>query len=335
VGFDLDQKISASILGSIRCLLFRRTRTLRVFLTTGMRPYSVTCVMLILVKNYVVSTITTVFTAFSSFGLAAVSAWFFSERWIFSRHKGEKWLQDSLDDAWDSVTSIPPIPWVSQHMAGIVSTGFGFIGHLSMGARRAALQASSTLTNLFSRHPAEGLPISSSETTLPSAALPDATLSSLHTRRGSDVTHATMIGVSCPEPKSPGLASVIEFSDSEKPGSPSVPVPSSTGRTRLKNAVRSIMMMNSMSRMTSPIRPQMVSSSLNSPDGTRRDSLPVPMRSSRVAWLVPKLRHLTATQDLAAHQALVRHLQFSPNGKFLATSRYVFLGLGPSSMIVT
>jgi len=290
--------------------------------------------MLILVKNYVVSTITTVFTAFSSFGLAAVSAWFFSERWIFSRHKGEKWLQDSLDDAWESVTSIPPIPWLSQHMTGIVSTGFGYIGRLFMGARRAALQASSTLMNLFSRHPTEGLPISSSETTLPSAALPDATLSSLRTRRGSDVTHATTIGASCPEPKSPGLASVIEFSDSEKPGSPSVPVPSSTGRTRLKNAVRSIMMMNSMSRMTSPIRPQLVSS-LNSPDGTRRESLPVPMRSSRVAWLVPKLRHLTATQDLAAHQALVRHLQFSPNGKFLATSRYVLLGLALFNMIVT
>lgn len=48
------------------------------------------------------------------------------------------------------------------------------------------------------------------------------------------------------------------------------------------------------------------------------------LRASRVAALVPKLKSLEATQDLAAHQALVRHLQFSPNGKFLATSRYDF-----------
>jgi hypothetical protein len=51
----------------------------------------------------------------------------------------------------------------------------------------------------------------------------------------------------------------------------------------------------------------------------------VPVQSSRVAALVPKLRGLTLTQDLDAHQALVRHLEFSPNGKFLATSRFVFL----------
>ena len=44
---------------------------------------------------------------------------------------------------------------------------------------------------------------------------------------------------------------------------------------------------------------------------------------SRVAALVPKLKILDTTQDLAAHQALVRHLQFSPDGKYLDTSRSV------------
>jgi WD40 repeat protein len=37
--------------------------------------------------------------------------------------------------------------------------------------------------------------------------------------------------------------------------------------------------------------------------------------------LRPKLLKLEATGALEAHQALVRHLQFSPDGKFLATSR--------------
>jgi WD repeat-containing protein 26 len=45
------------------------------------------------------------------------------------------------------------------------------------------------------------------------------------------------------------------------------------------------------------------------------------LRGSKVAAVIPKLKSLEATQDLAAHSELVRHLQFSPNGKFLATSR--------------
>lgn len=53
----------------------------------------------------------------------------------------------------------------------------------------------------------------------------------------------------------------------------------------------------------------------------RRMTSHLPVRSSRVASLVPKLRGMETTQDLAAHSALVRHLQFSPDGKFLATSR--------------
>jgi WD repeat-containing protein 26 len=48
---------------------------------------------------------------------------------------------------------------------------------------------------------------------------------------------------------------------------------------------------------------------------------PVMLRS-RVAMLIPKLKGLDVVQDIPAHQALVRHLQFSPDGKFLATSSW-------------
>ncbi len=43
---------------------------------------------------------------------------------------------------------------------------------------------------------------------------------------------------------------------------------------------------------------------------------------SRIATLTPQLRCLETTKDLTAHQALVKHMQFSPNGKYLATSRW-------------
>ncbi len=40
-------------------------------------------------QSSAVATATTVFTPLSSFGLVAVSAWFASERWVYSRHKGK------------------------------------------------------------------------------------------------------------------------------------------------------------------------------------------------------------------------------------------------------
>lgn len=51
---------------------------------------------------------------------------------------------------------------------------------------------------------------------------------------------------------------------------------------------------------------------------------PVPIPSfsgSRIGSLKSKLGSLKITKDLAAHELVVRHLQFSPDGKFLATSR--------------
>ncbi|KAI0049167.1 WD40 repeat-like protein [Auriscalpium vulgare] len=268
-------------------------------------------------QNYVVSTITTVFTAFSSFGLAAVSAWFASERWVFSRHKGKKWLQDSLDDFWDGFTGFYPIRVLSDLFRVI----FVYSRRATMRTREVAIQASSTLSNLFSRHSSETLNGSSSENSLPRAGSPEHILTSLRTRRGSDNTHGTS---PLSEPKSPTIAgSSVDFSYgtlSEKlpagnPSSTTLSVP----RARLKNAVRSVIMMQAAS---TPFRSRTMSSTLVSLDGTRRETLHLPMRSSRVAGLVPRLKGLTATQDLAAHQALVRHLQFSPNGKFLATSSW-------------
>lgn len=76
----------------------------------------------------------------------------------------------------------------------------------------------------------------------------------------------------------------------------------------------------------SPQRQRTTSSTMLSSDRKRVTTDP-PLKTiirSRVAALVPKLKCLEPTQDMAAHQALVRHLQFSPDGKFMATSRYFF-----------
>lgn len=102
-------------------------------------------------------------------------------------------------------------------------------------------------------------------------------------------------------------------------------------RGRFAGAVRAVMASAAVGHAgpTSPFTPQRTNSG-TLPGGTTEVShgTPVsdpmvPLRGSRVAALIPKLKSLETTQDLAAHQALVRHLQFSPNGKFLATSRYL------------
>lgn len=112
-------------------------------------------------------------------------------------------------------------------------------------------------------------------------------------------------------------------------------------RQRFRGAVRSIIMMqqtqaersqteNSQTEQTF-LRPALPSRSpsfdRNSTNGmspTRFSSFGLPtLRGPRTPNLIPKLRTLEPMQDLSVHSALVRHLQFSPSGKYLATSRCV------------
>ncbi|KAI0250714.1 WD40-repeat-containing domain protein [Lactifluus subvellereus] len=291
-----------------------------VFLVLSVACFSVGLVLFAYSSQQspVVSTITTVFTAFSSFGLAAVSAWFASERWIFSRHKGRKWLQDSLDDLWDAMMSIPPFHHFLEclHVLGLWTSS------VSRRTRAAATHANSAVTSFFHRRSAETFHPSSSENSLPSAS-PDAALStSLRTGRGSETTYATSPSPTI-EPKSTQGSTVSFTLPSENQagvtGTSASPTPS---RGRFVQAVRNVI---KMQHATAPfsLPAGTLSPTPLAPNGMRlKDTQPVPMQSSRVAGLVPKLRGLAPTQDLAAHQALVRHLQFSPNGRFLATSSW-------------
>lgn len=126
-----------------------------------------------------------------------------------------------------------------------------------------------------------------------------------------------------------------DFPEASTPNSPTAPP---LGKQLWKNAVRNVTMRNALARTTQglasvvgastkprpePVRQRTVSSGLSfSSDGRKTLSGQVYTRS-RLSALVPKLMELEATHDLAAHSALVRHMQFSPDGKFLATSRLV------------
>lgn len=60
--------------------------------------------------------------------------------------------------------------------------------------------------------------------------------------------------------------------------------------------------------------PVLISGSSHKRDGSKLQTDLTQMQA-----LVPKLRSLYSSQELSEHAALVKHLQFSPDGQFLAT----------------
>jgi len=124
------------------------------------------------------------------------------------------------------------------------------------------------------------------------------------------------------------------------PSPPEPKVEISAARARFRNLVQRIIMANRLVGVGGEAE-ERVSSSLIDGKATDRKSVTITMpRSSRVAGLVPRLQKIGPTQDIAAHTALVRHMQvsakkvttlapiidhvsqFSPDGKFLATSSW-------------
>lgn len=73
----------------------------------------------------------------------------------------------------------------------------------------------------------------------------------------------------------------------------------------------------------SPGHARRQSTSFSTSDRTRHDSVEqIATRPSRFVTIQPALKKLTTTQYLEQHTALVRHLQFSPDGKYLATASW-------------
>ena len=124
---------------------------------------------------------------------------------------------------------------------------------------------------------------------------------------------------------------------------PSPPEPGteiSPAKVRFMSLVRSAVMVNRLIGIGEEAKAK-VSRSLTAGKATdQKPEVATMPRSSRVAGLVPRLQNMAPSQDIAAHTALVRHMQvstkplvtfvpvfdrpyqFSPDGKFLATSSW-------------
>ncbi|KAF7344445.1 Catabolite degradation [Mycena sanguinolenta] len=272
-------------------------------------------------QSKVTSAITTVFTAFTSFGLAAVSTWFASERYIYLQYNGKKWLSDALEDVTERFLAIPGVDRTRRIFRGLKK-------RLRAG-KRAVARITSNTVQFITRD-------SDSEKSYDPEAniLP---ISNGHTREASvsamtSVTHlpeATPTASPSPEPapNTPTLSSLSTTVGSEATAVPASPGPS-RGKLLWKNALQTVKMRTVAATPFGPRTPhRQRTSSSNTNFGDRKRTLadePIKAVSphTRITMLRPKLNDLKPREALEAHQALVRHLQFSPDGKFLATSSW-------------
>ncbi|KAF7791637.1 hypothetical protein EIP86_002657 [Pleurotus ostreatoroseus] len=273
-----------------------------------------------------------VFSAFSCFGLTAVSCWFASERWIWTRHKGQKWLADVISETRVQMHKLPGVAWCL---------------HEPVNAMRKARYWTRQQWNNFSdqakgfmhrvrrriiwrrRRPtvttdAESSIESDGKSPVVQCYSPEP-LSPMSVHRPANATVLGPIPEGAPSSSGDGEGTtVVSDAGSDAPGYATAGPSASPAKTRLQHLVRSVIMMNNTAgpsgfHMISPTRKRTMSS--DATNGTKPSEKSMLSRS-RIAALVPKLREMRTTQDVAAHVALVRHIQFSPDGKFLATSRY-------------
>lgn len=110
-------------------------------------------------------------------------------------------------------------------------------------------------------------------------------------------------------------------------GAPTCTVTPSPARVRWQNAVRSVLLRRNASRdndLHNDDRRSMIPSDIISSGRADASELPDSgvQQSARAPMLTAKLRDLRPAESLSTHRALVRHLQFSPNGNLLATSSW-------------
>jgi hypothetical protein len=313
VGSHLDQAIPSSLSGDGCRMLLYWVGLLHICFLAGMCMSE--DVLLRFTEHYeqssVTCIITSVLTAFTSFGLVAVSAWFASERWIYNHHHGRRWLGDVLADAKNRFF----------RLRGIASTK-----HALLWSSASLRRVPSMTASLFRPTEEEMHENGDIEATLPDTNTPEPISP---TRYRSDSKSLFPLDTRTT------TTSTIS-TDGQSDGSVSGVASSPVHRSRFASAVRSVVMLQTAAiaagpaGAASPFTPRRRTTSGTLTNGATETSSKkptsdniMPLRGSRVAILIPKLKSLETTQDLAAHQALVRHLQFSPDGKFLATSRYL------------
>ncbi|KAI5118541.1 hypothetical protein M0805_008482 [Coniferiporia weirii] len=329
-----------------------------IFLVISVAAFSVGLCLFAYSSNQspVTSALTTVFTCFSSFGLVAVSAWFVFERWTFSRHLGKKWLMDVLTEVNQEFYRLPLISWLvlvphmhAKRVATSANRQLTRVGTgLSMVGTKLSMVGTKLSKTVLTRKKSHG-DDETDDAERGNVAAPLGMSAELHSNTASPSTvfpSAEHVGSPTPAsptsptplPSSKSVTSLCTAPSEAATSTESVSVAfGGPGKRRFASAVRTVMSANRALGMNSPVavngpslmsprRQRTKASTMDSGSATLsgggagdEQAASSTMRVSRVATLIPALKSLRPMQFFQPHTALVRHLQFSPNGEFLAT----------------
>lgn len=307
-----------------------------IFLVVSVAAFSVGLVLFTYASGQpgVVCTVVTVFTACSSFGLIAVSSWFVFERWAFSRHKGQLWLDDILHDLNIKLRRVLGLDWAATVPPKHFKRAVNWSSEKSSKIYQSASRSVSGILPTYHRSSRAVSPGASSATGDVESGVPVGDRSQTISPVQQLVTSASTLQISRAatpaSPETPRVASPVLPAEPATPVEAPAPAKATPRNERLKSVVRSVMMMRAAApggAQPFPLshkRQATVSSGTNDRRAStqpRRNSLE-PLTAGRLARLnaiKPALQSLSMTQSIMAHQALVRHLAFSPNGKYLAT----------------
>jgi hypothetical protein len=245
-----------------------------------------------------------------------VSIWLIAERWVSVRYRGKKWLDDAIMDITGALFESPVLS-ISRR----VLKKFG--SSLAVPCLCTAAVLRRGLFNVSQCFGADNqgntLPVSSRD--IPSPGLhsisPDDRAYTMNDFDLPNSEKSPTSEIGTPIRSQTSMSSPEKTSIFRPDQLASVSPPLSPGKRRWRDAYRIIRASNAL-RVTpsrSPLRRSMSTMGPSALKSSASRSRPRPVD------LAARLRTLEVIQDIPVHSALVRHLQFSPNGEYLATSR--------------
>ncbi|KAH7099699.1 WD40 repeat-like protein [Auriculariales sp. MPI-PUGE-AT-0066] len=272
-------------------------------------------------QSRAVSSIVTALTGCSLFGLIAVSSWFMAERLIYSKHHGQRWLADVLDNYNIEIKRVLGIDWamhtLRSHTRHVLSMGRQCLAGLRWLAK--------LLCRMPARNAAEPPPQISRGDGIPgSDHMPSSTFCDCDTDLEAQSPISTIkdplvsFAASDQWPRAP--VSYNAPVEAQFEGSTAVP-----RNQRFKNAVRSVMTLHSAlnGAAATTTRHTILDTTGDRRQSTAGGIFPASLTAAgkvlRITSARANLTRVKVTRIMPAHDALVRNLAFSPDGQLLAT----------------
>lgn len=218
-----------------------------------------------------------------SSGLIFISGWFALERWTFVRQNDQKWLGEVISEVLEEFAGLGI---VRAHRCAMQWCGQRLVATRTSFARLIAWLLNTRMFKVRLRKAPT-------------------------TNAAADATVGEAIHLRSLTKPGEGPSDDIRLSGVRDP------------RVRFQNAVRAVIKLQRTTGSRPMPRPGVTRRDSWSQTSVSSDSVEFALKGEQLAKVAEELRALDMIQELSLHSALVRDLQFSPNGKYLATAGYV------------